>query len=282
MTALDGQGRSKLREGFHVSCDTDTDCHSRCGIHPVNGYSYTCTHHVRLYDYQGVNETFPDGRVLQRPNHTPFTHKQLTPARSTYRSYYINQDDQFDIHNTSTGVCTDVRLDYMHTGCESRSGAAAMFGVVGCEQTLRLNHSPVPASDLNMTGTEHYYVFQVRQNSAGRVRSSETRTRTHRYRLLLLTPGRATLVDSGVYCGVSIQRSGPDFLDVSIAGSAFDFPRILSEQVEVDGVLVPKVQCEDLIDCNIKCTRFERSSRAGGFPVPSGCALCSPLCPSDM
>jgi hypothetical protein len=70
MTALDGQGRSKLREGFMVSCDTDTDCHSRCGIHPVNGYSYVCTHHLRLYDYQGVNESFPDGQVLQRPNHT--------------------------------------------------------------------------------------------------------------------------------------------------------------------------------------------------------------------
>jgi len=76
---------------------------------------------------------------------------------------------------------------------------------------------------------------------------------------------------------VSIQRSGPDFLDVSVAGSAFDFPRILSEQVEVDGVLVPKVQCEDLIDCNIKCTRFERSARAGGYPQPAGCALCSPV-----
>jgi len=129
VTALDGKGRSKLREGFHVSCDTDTDCFSRCGIHPVNGYSYTCTHHLRLYDYQGVNESFPDGRVLQRPNHTPFTHKQLTPARSTYRSYYISEHDQYDIHNTSTGVCTDVRMDYMHTGCESRAGAAAMFGV---------------------------------------------------------------------------------------------------------------------------------------------------------
>ena len=189
---------------------------------------------------------FPTGECFNA--RTTHVHTQTTnPARSTYRSYYISEHDQWDIHNSSTGVCTDVRLDFGHTGCESRAGAAAMFGVVGCEQTLRLNHSPVPASDLNMTGTEHYYVFQVRPNSVGRVRSSETRTRTHRYHRLLLTPGRANRVDSGVYCGISIQRSGPDFLDVSVAGSAFDFPRILSEQVEVDGVLVPKVQCEDLM-----------------------------------
>ena len=84
VTALDGQGRPKLREGFHVACQTDTDCHSRCGIHPVNGMSYVCTKNLRLYDHQGSNETYPDG-------------------------YYLDENNAFDIHNSSTGVCTDVR-----------------------------------------------------------------------------------------------------------------------------------------------------------------------------
>ena len=200
VTALDGQGRPKLREGFHVACQTDTDCHSRCGIHPVNGMSYVCTKNLRLYDHQGSNETYPDG-------------------------YYISERDEFDIHNSSTGVCTDVRIDYFHTGCESRSGAAVTIGLAGCP---------------------------------------------------------AAMGWASIWCGISIDRSGPDFLDVSAGGSAFDYPRVLAEQVEVDGVVVPRVECQDIIDCNIKCQRFSRSSRAGGLPVPSGCALCSPVCPNNL
>ena len=87
---------------------------------------------------------------------------------------------------------------------------------------------------------------------------------------------------ASIWCGISIDRSGPDFLDVSAGGSAFDYPRVLAEQVEVDGVVVPRVECQDIIDCNIKCTRFSRSSRAGGFPAPAGCALCSPVCPNNL
>ena len=115
VTALDPQGRPKLREGFHVSCDTSTDCYSRCGVHPISGYTYVCTHHLRLYDYQGVSESLPDG-------------------------YYIDEHDEFDVHNTSTGVCTDVRYDFMHSNCNSRAGASATFGVRAKYQT----HVPFP------------------------------------------------------------------------------------------------------------------------------------------
>ena len=47
------------RKGFMVECDTDSDCYSRCGTHPVTGNPYVCTHNPQFYTYAGVvNSSF--------------------------------------------------------------------------------------------------------------------------------------------------------------------------------------------------------------------------------
>ena len=51
---------------------------------------------------------------------------------------YVDEpgDERFDIEGHSQGVCTDIRYDFQHTGCESRAGAAAVIGLVGCTANL--------------------------------------------------------------------------------------------------------------------------------------------------
>lgn len=74
---IDSLGRPVKRKGFHVSCSTSSQCHSRCGEHPILGESYVCVKNARLFSYQGVYE---NGTV-----------------------YYLNEagDDSFDVVNTN-------------------------------------------------------------------------------------------------------------------------------------------------------------------------------------
>ena len=53
---LDEDGWPVERKGFHVPCNTDLDCFSRCGTHPVTGMHYVCTHDVQLYSQAGYGK----------------------------------------------------------------------------------------------------------------------------------------------------------------------------------------------------------------------------------
>ena len=117
VSPIDEQGRPKKRAGFMVPCTTSSQCHSRCGEHPILGESYACLKNARLYTYQGAYE---DGSP-----------------------YYLDDpgDRQWDVTNTNLtaewlGVCVDTRYDYQHTGCSSISGAGATYGVLGCTGRL--------------------------------------------------------------------------------------------------------------------------------------------------
>ena len=44
------------RKGFHVPCNTDLDCFSRCGTHPVSGMHYVCTKNVSFYTTAGYSK----------------------------------------------------------------------------------------------------------------------------------------------------------------------------------------------------------------------------------
>ena len=79
------------RKGFHVPCNTDLDCFSRCGStmhfkpthalttlavnqrasscpgHPVTGMHYVCTHNVQLYSQAGFDKSaYEDQLVANR------------------------------------------------------------------------------------------------------------------------------------------------------------------------------------------------------------------------
>lgn len=90
MTPIDERGGPITRVGHHVPCKTSSQCHSRCGEHPILGESYVCVKNARLYSYQGVNSS---GSV-----------------------YYIDEpgDDKFDVKNTNLtaewlGTCMGAR-----------------------------------------------------------------------------------------------------------------------------------------------------------------------------
>ena len=40
---LKADGKPIERSGFMVGCDTDLDCYSRCGEHPIHGHAYVCS-----------------------------------------------------------------------------------------------------------------------------------------------------------------------------------------------------------------------------------------------
>ena len=48
---LDDEGKPIHRKGFMVPCQTDADCHSRCGEHPIHGDSYVCVKNANFYDW---------------------------------------------------------------------------------------------------------------------------------------------------------------------------------------------------------------------------------------
>ena len=54
----------------------------------------------------------------------------------SYFTFDLPGDDKFDVQNHSTGVCTDVNLQYSHTGCDSEGGAKSMMGFSGCSGRL--------------------------------------------------------------------------------------------------------------------------------------------------
>jgi hypothetical protein len=43
-----------------VPCSTSSDCYSRCGEHPLSGFSYVCTPHPLFYTFHVVNETLTE------------------------------------------------------------------------------------------------------------------------------------------------------------------------------------------------------------------------------
>jgi len=132
---LDVNGEPIARTGFMVECQTDSDCKNRCGEHPIHNAPYVCTKNPRLYSTFVVNDSTPDGMYVTAPG-----------------------DDRFDIQGGVPGVCTDFRMDFAHTGCESRAGSAAVVGLVGCSAKLGWNRAYCGAV-LERVGPDFLSVF---------------------------------------------------------------------------------------------------------------------------
>lgn len=246
---LDETGKPKKRVGFMVPCATSSDCYSRCGEHPMTGYSYVCTPHPLFYTFHVVNESLTEeslalelsaqdlapGIAVGSDINSLESRLALLEARPKWiplpdtvatQSYFVDEpgEDRFDIPAGSYGVCTDVRADFMHTACESRVGSAVIVGLVGCTAKLGWNIA---------------------------------------------------------YCGAQFERYGPDFLSTSISSESLDFPRVLVQRGVVNGIEQKRVVCHDAIDCQTKCERFARTARDGGNEIPPACALCDSICPSN-
>ena len=160
---LDNAGNPKKRTGFMVPCQTSSDCYSRCGEHPTSGMAYVCTKNPLFYTFHVVNESLTEETLA-----VELSAQDLTPglpvgtdydsfearlavleARPTWipkadtvstQSYFVDEpgENRFDVP-TGSGVCTDVRMEFQHSGCESRVGSAAVVGLVGCTAKLGAN-----------------------------------------------------------------------------------------------------------------------------------------------
>lgn len=247
---LDANGNPKKRLGFMVPCDTDSDCYSRCGEHPITGQSFVCTPNPQFYSFHVINESLTAETLaieLSAQDLAPGipvtddydsfeSRLAILEARPTWitkpdthttQAYYVDEpgEDKFDPPRGSYGVCTDARMDFMHTNCESRGGAAATIGIKGCTSRLGYNLA---------------------------------------------------------YCGARVERFGPDFNDVSISSESLEWPRVLAEGGVFNGVVEQRVTCADQVDCMTKCERFARTARDGGLPIPPGCVLCDSICPTNI
>ena len=124
---LKEDGSPIQRKGFMVPCETDTDCYSRCGEHPITGRSYRCTHNLSLYTFAGVG--VPD-----------LNDENVAAGYRAYRDFPDSEfytidypgDDRFDVENHSKGVCTDHNIAYGTTGCLSIGSARGTVAVEGC------------------------------------------------------------------------------------------------------------------------------------------------------
>lgn len=87
---------------------------------------------------------------------------------------------------------------------------------------------------------------------------------------------------AALLCGTTVDRSGHDFLDTSIALSSLPYPRTLIEPHTTGGVPYPQVSCGDPTVCENMCSIFREKGRPGGLPPPEACALCKPVCPNNI
>ena len=126
------------RKGFHVPCNTDLDCFSRCGTHPVSGMHFVCSPNVSMYTTAGYSKDAYKAQVAANVAHKAAgePHPKIWLPDSNNEDYYLIDmpgDDRYDSANSfGTGVCTDVHYDYMHTGCESQIGAQVTMGLTSC------------------------------------------------------------------------------------------------------------------------------------------------------
>ena len=133
---LDEDGWPVERKGFHVPCNTDLDCFSRCGTHAVTGMHYVCTHDVQLYSQAGYGKDAYKAQVAANVQLKAAgePHPKIWLPDDNNQDFYLLDmpgDDKYDIER-GTGVCTDVHYDYMHTGCSSVEGARATQAIAAC------------------------------------------------------------------------------------------------------------------------------------------------------
>lgn len=84
------------------------------------------------------------------------------------------------------------------------------------------------------------------------------------------------------YCGTTISRVGDDYLHASVDDSSTAYPRTIVEAGIYNGVEQPALRCNSALGCSNICHRLGKEARDGGLPAPLACALCEPVCPSNL
>ena len=212
---LDNNGEIVERRGFMVPCETDSDCHTRCGDHPITGRAYVHTHNLQLYSYAGYGETSDEvleGMLEAEEEAATKAAESAAATRKKLGSYKSVSD---------TGeACSNGWRRNFEGGCEARGMTTKdqrdpsyfTFDLPGDDKFDVQNHSVGVCTDVNIgyghTGCDTESGAKAMMGFSGRSG-----------RLF----GWAT-----VFCGVEIEVRGPDYVtDVAIAESSILFPRTL-------------------------------------------------------
>ena len=266
---LDNNGEILERRGFMVPCETDSDCHTRCGDHPITGRAYVCTHNLQLYSYAGYGETSDEvleGMLEAEEAAATKAAESAAATRKKLGSYKSVSD--------SGEACSNGWRRNFEGGCEARGMTTKdqrdpsyfTFDLPGDDKFDVQNHSVGVCTDVNLgyghTGCDTESGAKAMMGFSG-----------CSGRLF----GWAT-----VFCGVEIEVRGPDYVtDVAIAESSILFPRTLVPSTEVNGKLQNKIECSNPLECQQRCEYLGTIARDNGLPAPAACALCHPPCPSD-
>ena len=84
------------------------------------------------------------------------------------------------------------------------------------------------------------------------------------------------------YCGTTIARVGDDYLHAAVEDSSTNYPRTIVEANILNGAEQPALRCNSALTCSNICHRLNMEARNGGLPPPAACALCEPICPSNL
>ena len=267
---LDNNGDLIERKGFMVPCETDSDCHTRCGDHPVSGRAYVCTHNLQLYSYAGYGESSDEvllGMLEEEDQAAEKKAQSATAARKKLGSLKEVSD--------SNEPCPKGWRRNFENGCEARGMSNRpdardkdyyTFDMPGDDTFDVQNHSVGVCTDVNLgyghTGCDDRPSARARMAIGG-------------------CTGRA-FGWATVFCGIELEVRGPDYVtDVSMSEASILYPRTLVPATEVNGKLQNKIECSNPIECQQRCEYLSRIARDGGLPEPSACSFCNPPCPSD-
>jgi len=84
------------------------------------------------------------------------------------------------------------------------------------------------------------------------------------------------------FCGMRVERVGDDFLDTSLADSTIGYPRTITQGGVFNGEVVTEHKCWSPVECENICSRMSRQAREANLPEPEACALCEPICVSNI
>ena len=114
---FDDKGAPAKRTGYMVTCAKDSDCRTRCPIHPLTGEHFFCQKQYALYDYASTDS---NGNVAFH---------QLDEAHSGDPDYSEMQAAG------DTGICVDYNYLFSQT-CPIKPLSQAVGAVVGCGDTF--------------------------------------------------------------------------------------------------------------------------------------------------
>ena len=266
------------RKGFHVPCNTDLDCFSRCGStmhfkpthalttlavnqrasfvpgHPVTGMHYVCTHNVQLYSQAGFDKSaYEDQLVANRQlKREGEPHPKIWLPDSNNEDFYMLDMPGIALRISSTLpiLATSHAFPNIFIGDDKYD---IQFGTGVCTDT-------------------HYDYLHTGCDSIEASRATMA---------VVGCPTKA-YINSNYLCGVLIDIDEDYVHSVGISAISLIYPRTLVEEARINGITQQRITCWNQFDCADKCDSMARKQHSGGLPAPPACALCNPPCPNNV